>query len=261
LVENNANILISGGVATGKTSFLNTLTLFIPPESKIVSIEDTRELSIPHENWIPAVARMGFTGTGVGEINLFDLLKESFRQNPDYLIVGEIRGKEAYVMFQSMASGHPSISTMHAGSVDDVIKRLQTEPINLSSSLLETLDIVIIMVHAREKGKSARRVKEVVEIESIDPDTGYPRTSKVFFWVPSKDTFEYKGSSWVLNKISTDKGIPINDIVREIAKRKKLIEWMAEKNITSMKEIVKYIQLYYNNPQKINTLIGHGGSE
>jgi flagellar protein FlaI len=187
---------------------------------------------------------------------MFDLLKESFRQNPDYLIVGEIRGKEAYVMFQSMASGHPSISTMHAGSVDDVIRRLQTEPINLSSSLLETLDIVIVMIHAREKGKSARRVKEVVEIESIDQETGTPRISKVFLWVPSKDIFEYKGSSWVLNKISTDKGIPMNNIVREIAKRKKLIEWMVEKNIISMQDAAKYISMYYTNPAKIDKIIG-----
>lgn len=258
VVENNVNILLAGGVATGKTSMLNTLTLFIPHEDKIVSIEDTRELSLPHENWIPTVTRMGFTGTGIGEINLFDLLKESFRQNPDYLIVGEIRGKEAYVMFQSMASGHPSISTMHAGSVDDVIRRLQTEPINLSASLLETLDIVIVMVHAREKGKSARRVKELVEIESIDHATGTARTSKVFFWMPSNDTFEYKGSSWVLSKISTDKGIPMNTIVREIAKRKKILEWLAKKNINAMQEIVRYIKMYHTDPDKIDELIGHG---
>ena len=128
LVENGINILITGGVATGKTSLLNSLAFFILPEAKIVSIEDTRELNLPHENWIPGVARVGFTGTGVGEVTMFELLRESFRQNPDYLIVGEIRGKEAYVMFQGMASGHPSISTMHAGGVEDLMKRLQTKP-------------------------------------------------------------------------------------------------------------------------------------
>src|SRR3989344_4512908 len=118
-IEHGANILIAGGVATGKTTFLNCISLFISPDAKIVSIEDTRELTLPHENWIPGVARTGFVGTGTGDVSMFELLKESFRQNPDYLIVGEIRGKEAYVMFQSMASGHPSISTIHAGSVDD----------------------------------------------------------------------------------------------------------------------------------------------
>ncbi len=255
VVENGANILITGGVATGKTSFLNTLSLFIHPDSKVVSIEDTRELSLPHENWIPGVARSGFTGTGIGEVSLFDLLKESFRQNPDYLIVGEIRGKEAYVMFQSMASGHPSMSTMHAGSIDDVIRRLQTEPINLSPGLLDTLDLVIVMVHAREKGKSARRVKEVVEMESIDPETGRARTSKAFTWIPSTDTLEYRGSSWLLNKISTEKGIPMDKIIKEITVRKNVINWMLENNIVDLKDIVKYVELLYRSPASIDRLL------
>ncbi|MEM7819708.1 MAG: type II/IV secretion system ATPase subunit [Candidatus Aenigmatarchaeota archaeon] len=255
IVENGANILIAGGVSTGKTSLLNCISLFIPSEAKIVSIEDTRELNLPHENWIPGVSRAGFTGTGVGEVTMFELLRESFRQNPDYLIVGEIRGKEAYVMFQGMASGHPSISTMHAGSIEDVMRRLQTKPIGLSPGLLDSLDVVITMVHAREKGKSARRVKEIVEIESIDPNTGIPRITKTFVWLPREDSFEYKGNSWILNKISIEKGIPMNKIVSDIAKRKKLIEWLYENNITDMREIIKYLKLYHRRPEKIEDII------
>ncbi|MEM7826557.1 MAG: type II/IV secretion system ATPase subunit, partial [Candidatus Aenigmatarchaeota archaeon] len=123
LIEHGISLLIIGGVATGKTSFLNTLCMFIPQEAKIISIEDTRELRIPNEHWVPTLARPGFgipmpSGEKYGGVSLFDLLKESFRQNPDYVIVGETRGKEAYVMFQGISSGHPSFSTMHAGSVE-----------------------------------------------------------------------------------------------------------------------------------------------
>lgn len=249
VVENGANILIAGGVATGKTSMLNTLSLFIPPEAKIVSIEDTRELQLPHENWIPGVSRVGFGGTDVGKVDMFELLKESFRQNPDYLIVGEIRGKEAYILFQAMASGHPSISTMHAGSVDDVIKRLKTKPIDLSPGLLESLDVVIIMIHAMGKGKSARRVKELIEIQSID-DNGTARTSKAFTWIPSVDEFEYSGDSWMLSKISTEKGIPITDVLSEVANRKKFIEWLIENDVKDMHKISEFIAQYHRNPEK-----------
>ncbi|MBI4018446.1 MAG: type II/IV secretion system ATPase subunit [Candidatus Aenigmarchaeota archaeon] len=255
IVENGVNILITGGVATGKTSFLNTLSMFIPDEAKIVSIEDTRELSLPHENWIPGVARTSFGSSGVGEVTMFELLRESFRQNPDYLVVGEIRGKEAYVMFQAMASGHPAISTMHAGSIDDVIRRLQTKPINLSPGLLDALDIVVVMVHAREKGKSARRVKELVEIENIDPDTGKARSAKTFVWLPSQDTFEYRGNSWVLSKLSTEKGIPMNTILKDIARRKKLLNWMADSNITKLDEVVKYVRLYRRDPEMTDRIV------
>src|SRR3990167_2466041 len=257
-VEHGANILIAGGVATGKTSFLNTLSMFIDDEAKIVSIEDTRELSLPHENWIPGVARVGFSGSNVGEISMFDLLKESFRQNPDYLIVGEIRGKEAYVMFQAMASGHPSIATIHAGSMDDVMKRLSTEPINISPGLLDVLALIVVMIHARDKGKSARRVKEIVEIESIDISTGTPMTDRKSVWLPADDTFEYRGNSWLISKVSAEKGIPVNVINKEIAKRRKFLMWLEDNSVKDMKEIAKYMSLYYRNPEKVSTLLSGG---
>jgi flagellar protein FlaI len=255
LIENGANILIAGGVSTGKTSMLNALSMFIPGDAKIVSIEDTRELNLPHENWIPGVSRSGFAGSKVGEVTMFELLRESFRQNPDYLIVGEIRGKEAYVMFQGMASGHPSISTMHAGSVDDLLKRLRTRPINLSAGLLESLDVVIVMIHAREKGKSARRIKEIVEIESIEQDTGTPRIIKAFAWIAHEDIFEYRGDSWLLHKIAREKGLSMGNVVKELLKKKKFIEWMFSKNLSTIEEQVKYINLYYRNQPVVEKIM------
>lgn len=254
-MENGVSMLICGGVATGKTSFMNVLSMFIPPEAKIISIEDTRELQLPHDNWIPSVARTGFgipTAEGkYGEITMFDLLKESFRQNPDYVIVGEIRGTEAYVMFQGMAAGHPCIGTMHAGRVEDVIHRLETPPIELSPSLIETLDMIIIMVHAREKGKSARRVREIVEIESIDPVTGNARTNKLFSWVPYTDNFEYHGYSWVLQKISKLKGISMPELEKEVQKRKKVLEWMKKQGMKHYKEVAEILSEYHKDPKRI----------
>jgi flagellar protein FlaI len=261
LVENGASLLIAGGVATGKTSFLNSISMFIPPEAKIVSIEDTRELRLPHEHWIPSVTRMGFgipmlTGEKYGEITLFDLLKGSFRQNPDYTIVGEVRGKEAYVMFQGMSSGHPCMSTFHAGSVDAVIKRLTTPPIELSPSLVESLDAIVIMVHAKEKGKSARRIKSVDEIISIEHETLKPNTFRSVEWNPADDTFKFNKDSYLLKKIANNRGIAFEEVLEEIARRKLVLEWMLKNGIKDFVEVRKVINEYYKNPEKIMEQVG-----
>lgn len=260
LVENGANILVCGGVSTGKTTMLNTLSMFIQPEKKIVSIEETREINLPHENWIPAVTRPGFgipdAGIRYGEVDLFQLLKESFRQNPNYIIVGEVRGREAFVLFQSMASGNPALGTMHAGSVDDVIKRLETRPIELSPSLIESLDAVIVMVNAKERGASARRVGEIEEIKSINADTGRAKTIKIFSWMPAKDMFEsnVKGSD-VLRKIAFEKGIGFRRLLKEIEDRKGVLEWMRKYEIVQFDEVSALINLYYRDKKTIMTWV------
>lgn len=261
VIENGASILVAGGVATGKTSFLNTVSMFITPESKIVSIEDTRELRLPHEHWIPSVARLGFgipmpTGEKYGEITMFDLLKGSFRQNPDYVIVGEVRGKEAYVMFQGMSSGHPSLGTFHAGSVDTLIKRLTTPPIELSSSLVESLDVVVLMVHAQEKGKSARRIRAVEEVINVDQESLDAETFKVIEWDPRSDSYSFNKNSIMLEKISKTKGINIDEIWKEIARRRTVLEWMNKTGKKDYLEVSKIINEYYKDPEKILKQVG-----
>jgi flagellar protein FlaI len=257
VIQSGISLLVCGGVSTGKTSLLNAITLFIPPASRIVSIEDTRELNLPHENWIPAVSRVGFgvpeaSGKRYGEVTLFELLKESFRQNPDYVIVGEVRGKEAYVMFQGMASGHPSIGTMHAGSVDDVIKRLETPPIEISPSLVESLDLLIVMIRAKERGEASRRIKEVVEIQSVDIDTGKAHTLKSFTWAPSKDNFVNNMSeSGLLRQISFEKGMNYQRIREEFEDRKKVLEWMERHNVTKYENVAEFVSLYYKDPRTL----------
>ena len=249
-VENGASILVAGGEGTGKTTLLNSLLMFVPNESKIITIEDTRELNIPHENWIPAVTRIGFA-KGFGEVTMFDLLKEAFRQTPDYVIVGEVRGQEAYVMFQGMAAGIPAMGTMHAGRVDDVIYRLETPPISLSPALIDTLDIVLVMIHAREKGESSRRLKEIIEIESVDPTTGKVRTNQVYHWSASEDTYEFAGTSYYLQEIAAHKGVEVASLLKELEKRKFLLDWMQKKGMNNYKDVVRILTEYRKNPEKV----------
>jgi len=261
LVEHGASMLFVGGVATGKTSMLNTVSMFIPNEAKIVSIEDTREIRIPHEHWIAGLARSGFgiptaTGQKYGEVTLFDLLKESFRQNPDYVIVGEVRGAETYVMFQGMSSGHPSMSTFHAGSVESVIKRLTSPPIELAPSLIESLDVMVMMIHARERGKSSRRIKEVAEIVSVDPKTQEVKTNVVYRWDPVADVYVKVNDSVKVEKFALAKGSTMSDAIRDIQDRKRVLEWMGRAQKKDYVEAAKFINMYSKEKKKLFEIMG-----
>lgn len=250
LLEHKSSILISGGTASGKTTLLNALAFFIPPEARVVSIEDTKEINLPRENWLPAVARESL-GTGkVGGVDLFDLLKSSFRQTPDYLIVGEVRGREAFVLFQGMASGHASISTMHADSVDTLIRRLQTPPINLSPTLVNTLDCVAIMTHAVVNQHETRRLREVVEIFNVNKD-GTAIVNTPFVWDPSKDLFYSRKQSKVFEKISRKRGVSMEFLQREQIVRSKLLFELFRRKVFGFEEIQKIINEYYKNPEEV----------
>ncbi len=255
------SMLIVGGTATGKTTFLNSIVTFIPPEQKIVSIEDTRELQLPHENWIPAVTRSGMgRDSSDQEISMYRLLRESFRQNPDYVVVGEVRGEEASVLFQGMASGHPSLSTMHASSPSDVISRLTTPPINLSGSLVETLDMIVSVTHAGEYGKNARRVKSVYEVEQIS-DEGSLRTNEYFSWTPVDDTYAKKDQSTVLDHVAQQFGFSQDEIAEELVDRKKVLEWMHENGYTHFSEVARIVSEYYSNKDRVLRAISQDSDE
>jgi flagellar protein FlaI len=254
-VENGINALIAGGTAAGKTSTLNALCLFIPRESKIVSIEETREINLPHPNWIPGVVRSGFgevVGNKViGEIDLYDLMKAALRQRPEYILVGEIRGKEAYVLFQAMATGHTTYSTVHADSAQSLIHRLEGKPIEIPRIMLQTLDIVIIQVISRVKNKRARRCKQIIEIIDIDPTTKEILTNEVFRWDPIEDKFVYSGKSYILERIRAEKDISREGMISEIKNRTMLLDWMNKNNIREFKKAATIIAQYTDNPAEI----------
>jgi len=248
LLQYKSNLLIAGGTGSGKTTLLNALAFFIPPGARIVSIEDTRELNLIHENWLPSVARTGIGG--VGEVDLFALLKESFRQNPDYVIVGEVRGNEAYVLFQGMASGHPSLSTLHADSVNTVIKRLETPPINLSPTLINTLDALAVMTHAKVKSHDYRKLREITEIIDVS-STGEAKSEKPFEWDASRNEFSFSGESTVFRKIAKRYGVSEEDLLQELDNRSQLLNSLLKKKILSFEKVQRIINDYYKDPQKV----------
>jgi archaeal flagellar protein FlaI len=250
LIQYKMNILISGGTGSGKTTLLNAVSFFIPPEARVVSIEDTRELNLPRENWLPSVVRTSTGSEKVGEIDLFMLLKSSFRQNPDYVIVGEVRGKEAYVLFQGMASGHPSISTIHADSVDTVIKRLETPPIELSPTLLNVLDCVCIMSHALLEKQETRKLKEIVEIINVTSN-GVAMTNTPFVWNPADNQFYFKKNSKIFEKIIKRYGLNMEELDLEFRRRVQLIHKLHQNKIFDFNKVQEIINEYIKRPEEI----------
>ena len=187
-------------------------------------------------------------GTQYGEINLFDLLKETFRQNPDYVIVGEIRGKEAYVLFQGMASGHPSFSTFHAASVSTLIKRLETPPINLSPSLVETLDVVVVCSHIKDQKRNIRRCKEVDEIIEVSAGIGKTKFNKMFLWDPISDNLDVNKTSVIFDRITARTGTSAAELMKEMKRRAKLLDYMVKKDMSNFRVFNRVINDYYKDP-------------
>lgn len=249
LIENGSSFLVSGGAATGKTSFLNVLSLFIKPQMKIVSIEDTSELRLPHSHWISEVARTPISEEG--KVDMFELLRESLRQRPDYIIVGEVRGKEAYVLFQQMAVGHPGLSTMHAENFSKLIDRLTSPPINLPANLIQNLDVIVFLKRVKSGRKYMRRAQTTLEVIGYDKKNNNPITNDIFVWEPKHDRFRIVNESMLLKKIADSSGLDAKTIQGEIRKRAKVIEFMVRNNIRDYRNIGMIINSFYSSPERL----------
>jgi flagellar protein FlaI len=250
-VENGKSILFAGGTASGKTTSLNAIALFIPPMAKIVSLEDTREIKLPHPNWIPSVTRDSFDQAGRGEINMYELLRAAMRQRPEYIIVGEVRGKEAQTLFQAMSTGHVTYSTIHADSVSSVVHRIENPPLDVPRNMLSALDIVCIQVQARVGGKRIRRSKQIVELLDIDPRTNELITNEVFKWRSATDEINYSGKSYILEEIMEAKGWSDNRMREELKRRQEVLEWMRIKKIRHYKDVSKILISYHRDPEAV----------
>ncbi|HRU81867.1 MAG TPA: type II/IV secretion system ATPase subunit, partial [Candidatus Methanomethylicus sp.] len=249
-VENKSSILIAGGVASGKTTLLNCISMFIRPDLKLVSIEETPELNIPHVNWIPMTTRMGF-GKKESDVNLFDLLKNSLRQRPDYIIVGEVRGREAYTLFQALATGHGVQATIHADNPDSVIKRLEAEPMKVPRPLIGLVDLIIMQNRMRVGDKPVRRTVDVTEISGYSADKDRVMMKQRGRWDPTTDEFTLADESILLKKLAEKKGITIDQIRTDINKRKIIFKWLESKGMRRYQEIGNVLREYYADPERV----------
>jgi len=252
-VENGMSILFVGGTASGKTTSLNALGLFIKWQMKIVSIEETREVNFLQPNWIANATREGIGGESgdTGKVDMFDLLKAALRERPEYIIVGEIRGPEAYVLFQAMATGHTAYSTIHAESVPQLVSRLENKPINIPRVLIPIIDGCSIQIQTRIGGRRVRRIKEFVEIIGLDPNSGELLTNNVFTWNPKTDDYYFASKSYILEKIMLKSSYTRETIQAELRQRQNVLEWMLKQGIMDFRKVSKIIAEYYVNPGEV----------
>jgi flagellar protein FlaI len=256
LLEHKASIMIIGPTGSGKTTLLNALTTFIQPRMKIVTCEETAEINIPRENWVRFMTResYGLGSSGRGEVSLFELVKTSLRYRPDYLIVGEVRGEETFVLFQAIATGHGGLSTVHAENIESAIKRFVSPPMNIPETHISLLDAMAMVERVQLSGRAGsfgRRCRFIWEVEDFN------RYRTIASWDPATDTFRVDfANSLQLESISLQTGFSKEQLVVELWRRKEVLEWMRKNNVTDNNEVARMILAYYNDPERLVSEIG-----
>ena len=246
----SANAIISGGTSSGKTTTLNALASFINPKERIITIEDTLELQIPHEH----VIRMETRPSNVenkGELTMNDLVKNSLRQRPDRIIVGEVRAEEAITLFTALNTGHSGFGTLHSNSARETITRLTTNPMSVPKIMIQAIDFIIMQKRIyTPSGVSYRRISEVAEV--VGSEEGVIQLNKIFEWNPETDSIENVSiSSKTLTQIANLSGKSLYEINKEIENRELLLKHMANQNIHRENEVNTILEMYYANPQKV----------
>lgn len=251
IMQHKMSATVIGATASGKTTMLNAITTLINPSYKIFTVEDVAEINIPHENWFALVSRLGFGLENQGEIGLFELIKAGLRHRPDYMVVGEIRGEEAYVLFQALATGHSGLATMHADSAESALKRLMQKPMNIPPAYLPLMNCAVTVKRVIPRAvvtsggvvSGTRRVLAVSEILSES------KLNNVFTWDSSSDTFKGEPAhSVLLQKIARDTGLTLDEVVEEFRKRVMILQWMIEQNIRDYRSVSSVVRAYYQNP-------------
>jgi flagellar protein FlaI len=246
-IESNKSLIFAGGTAAGKTTSMNAVSMFIPPRAKVLTIEDTRELSLYHDNWLSSVTRERLDES---DITMYDLLRSALRHRPEYIVVGEVRGEEAITLFQAMNTGHTTFSTMHADSVQTVINRLENEPINVPRQMVQSLDILCVQVLARSGDERVRRAKTLAEIEGIDQRTGELDYSNAYSWNATEDRFSESGSE-IIEEIREERGWSQSRLLRELDRRKRFLTHLRDRGVTDYRRFTSMVNRYYADPDRV----------
>jgi len=248
--------LILGVTGAGKTSTLNALANLLRPTYKIVTIEDTPELRLPQENWVQLTGRPSYLVSGVSEIKLYDLVKISLRYRPDVIIVGEVRGEEAYVLFQAIATGHSGITTLHAEDIDAAVKRLTSPPMNIPNTYIPLVNMALVIKRVTKldetgRPRPVRRVTNIWEIED------YGKYKELASWDPVRDRFKVNlKESLIVERVARMKGLDIGEVIEDIIRRKSIIDYLVATGRRSYKEIATYVYNYYHKPSEVLKEIG-----
>ncbi|WP_276277147.1 type II/IV secretion system ATPase subunit [Haloarcula sp. SYNS111] len=257
-IENNRSLVFAGGTASGKTTSLNAISLFIPSNSKIVTIEDTREVELPQRNWVASVTRPSFGDDGTGDVDEFDLLEAALRQRPEFIVMGEVRGEEGRTLFQVMSTGHTTMTTFHADSVGEVLKRFTTAPINVSKTMFTGLDLVSVQTQTRVQGRKVRRNKTITEVNHYDPENDEINVREIYEWQPETDEFLRLGRSNTLEDIKFDRGWDSEQLEDELFKRKTVLAYLIDNGYSDYSEVAATLQAFINDPDTILGLMAHG---
>jgi flagellar protein FlaI len=255
-VQYELNVVVAGGTASGKTSLLNALTCFIPPNQRLISIEDTREIQLPKWlHWVPMTTRPP-NPEGKGEITMLSLMINALRMRPDRIVVGEIRrGKEAEVLFEAINTGHSVYSTLHANTADETYRRLINPPIGIAEALLQSLQLIVVMHRDRRRG-----IRRVLEVAELIPSSGIKNMNielnTIFRWIVSEDkTTQLTKSYRAINEIKLFSGMSDDDIDKDISEKKEILEWIVKHDIKDIHEFGRIVSEYYRDRKSILDMV------